>query len=108
MWPARRERGLSRQPSLVGALPSTYVFLNRGAYGLPIEETGRFEALIRDWIHRIEEWARIARAHKGLARGVVKKKLGETHVQHKGGSEKYGQAFPTKPTRLLNLLYYMV
>ncbi|KGO72978.1 Alpha/beta hydrolase fold-1 [Penicillium italicum] len=35
---------------------STYVVLDRGTHGLPIDETGLFEALVRDWIFRIDEW----------------------------------------------------
>ena len=35
---------------------STYVVLDRGTHGLPIDETGVFEALVRDWIIRVDEW----------------------------------------------------
>lgn len=35
---------------------STYVVLDRGTHGLPIDETSVFEALVRDWITRAEEW----------------------------------------------------
>jgi pimeloyl-ACP methyl ester carboxylesterase len=35
---------------------STYVVLDRGTHGLPIDETGLFEALVRDWITRVGEW----------------------------------------------------
>jgi pimeloyl-ACP methyl ester carboxylesterase len=35
---------------------STYVVLDRGTHGLPIDETGVFEALVRDWIIRVNEW----------------------------------------------------
>ncbi|KAJ5836537.1 hypothetical protein N7447_002563 [Penicillium robsamsonii] len=35
---------------------STYVILDRGMHGLPIDETSVFEALVRDWIFRIHEW----------------------------------------------------
>lgn len=35
---------------------STYVVLDRGTHGLPIDETGVFEALVRDWIVRVSEW----------------------------------------------------
>ncbi|KAJ5895362.1 hypothetical protein N7495_007053 [Penicillium taxi] len=35
---------------------STYVVLDRGMHGLPIDETGLFEALVRDWIFRVDEW----------------------------------------------------
>lgn len=35
---------------------STYAVLDRGTHGLPIDETGLFEALVRDWIIRVEEW----------------------------------------------------
>lgn len=35
---------------------STYALLDRGIHGLPIDETGLFEALVRDWITRVHEW----------------------------------------------------
>ncbi|PWY83397.1 alpha/beta-hydrolase [Aspergillus heteromorphus CBS 117.55] len=35
---------------------STYVVLDRGTHGLPVDETGVFEALVRDWIVRVVEW----------------------------------------------------
>ncbi|KAJ5123619.1 hypothetical protein N7448_009716 [Penicillium atrosanguineum] len=35
---------------------STYVVLDRGTHGLPIDETSVFEALVRDWIKRVNEW----------------------------------------------------
>lgn len=35
---------------------STYVVLDRGMHGLPIDETGLFDALVRDWINRVDEW----------------------------------------------------
>lgn len=35
---------------------STFAVLDRGTHGLPIDETGVFEALVRDWITRVEEW----------------------------------------------------
>ncbi|UKZ80233.1 hypothetical protein TrVFT333_007990 [Trichoderma virens FT-333] len=35
---------------------STYVVLDRGIHGLPVDETGVFEALVRDWITRVDEW----------------------------------------------------
>ncbi|KAJ5657257.1 uncharacterized protein N7484_000906 [Penicillium longicatenatum] len=35
---------------------STYVVLDRGTHGLPIDETGVFGALVCDWITRVEEW----------------------------------------------------
>lgn len=35
---------------------STYVVLDRGSHDLPIDETGVFEAMVRDWIFRVEEW----------------------------------------------------
>ncbi|KAJ5444548.1 uncharacterized protein N7458_008420 [Penicillium daleae] len=35
---------------------STYVVLDRGTHSLPIDETGVFEALVRDWISRVGEW----------------------------------------------------
>ncbi|KAL7929214.1 putative alpha/beta hydrolase [Trichoderma chlorosporum] len=41
---------------------STYAVLDRGTHGLPIDETGVFDALVRDWITRVDEWQ--ARADK--------------------------------------------
>lgn len=37
---------------------STYVVLDRGTHGLPLDasETSILEALVRDWIFRVEEW----------------------------------------------------
>ncbi|KAK1255557.1 hypothetical protein MKX08_009552 [Trichoderma sp. CBMAI-0020] len=35
---------------------STFAVLDRGTHGLPIDETGVFEALVRDWIFRVNEW----------------------------------------------------
>ncbi|KAL9479511.1 hypothetical protein ACSS6W_004297 [Trichoderma asperelloides] len=35
---------------------STYAVLDRGTHGLPIDETGVFEALVHDWISRVNEW----------------------------------------------------
>lgn len=35
---------------------STYIVLDRGTHGLPIDEIGLFEALVRDWIVRVGEW----------------------------------------------------
>lgn len=35
---------------------STYAVLDRGTHGIPIDETGVFEALVRDWLTRINEW----------------------------------------------------
>ncbi|GIC89073.1 alpha/beta fold hydrolase [Aspergillus udagawae] len=37
---------------------STYVVLDRGTHGLPIDESEAsvFEALVRDWIIRVDEW----------------------------------------------------
>jgi pimeloyl-ACP methyl ester carboxylesterase len=35
---------------------STFAVLDRGTHGLPIDETGVFEALVRDWIARVDEW----------------------------------------------------
>ena len=35
---------------------STYVVLDRGRHGLPVDEDGVFESLIRDWLTRVEEW----------------------------------------------------
>lgn len=35
---------------------STYVVLDCGTHGLPIQEAGVFEALVRDWIVRVDQW----------------------------------------------------
>ncbi|KAJ5674424.1 uncharacterized protein N7477_004358 [Penicillium maclennaniae] len=35
---------------------STFVVLDRGTHGLPIDETSVFEALVLDWITRVNEW----------------------------------------------------
>ncbi|KAL2796492.1 Alpha/Beta hydrolase protein [Aspergillus keveii] len=37
---------------------STYVVLDRGSHGLPIDDSERtvFEALVRDWMFRVNEW----------------------------------------------------
>lgn len=35
---------------------STFAVLDRGTHGIPIDETGVFEALVKDWIARINEW----------------------------------------------------
>lgn len=35
---------------------STHVILDRGTHGLPIDEHGLFDALVRDWIARVDEW----------------------------------------------------
>jgi pimeloyl-ACP methyl ester carboxylesterase len=35
---------------------STYVVLDRGMHGLPVDENGVFEALVRDWLTRVNEW----------------------------------------------------
>ncbi|KAJ6104989.1 hypothetical protein N7486_003678 [Penicillium sp. IBT 16267x] len=35
---------------------STYIVLDRGTHALPIDETRVFEALVRDWIVRVDEW----------------------------------------------------
>ena len=35
---------------------STYVVLDRGTHGLPVDEGGVFEALVRDWLGRVDEW----------------------------------------------------
>jgi pimeloyl-ACP methyl ester carboxylesterase len=37
---------------------STFVVLDRGTHGLPVDEseTRLFEALVRDWIFRVDEW----------------------------------------------------
>jgi pimeloyl-ACP methyl ester carboxylesterase len=35
---------------------STYVVLDRGRHDLPIDQTEVFEALVRDWLSRVNEW----------------------------------------------------
>jgi pimeloyl-ACP methyl ester carboxylesterase len=35
---------------------STYIVLDRGTHGLPVDENGIFEALVRDWLTRVDEW----------------------------------------------------
>jgi pimeloyl-ACP methyl ester carboxylesterase len=35
---------------------STYAVLDRGRHDLPVDENGLFEALVRDWLTRVEEW----------------------------------------------------
>ncbi|OOG00375.1 hypothetical protein ASPCADRAFT_202238 [Aspergillus carbonarius ITEM 5010] len=35
---------------------STFVVLDRGTHGLPIDERGVFEAMVRDWFGRVLEW----------------------------------------------------
>ncbi|KAM0254309.1 hypothetical protein ACHAQJ_006895 [Trichoderma viride] len=35
---------------------STYIVLDRATHALPIDETSLFEALVRDWITRVDEW----------------------------------------------------
>jgi pimeloyl-ACP methyl ester carboxylesterase len=35
---------------------STYIVLDRGTHGIPVDETGIFEALVRDWVIRVDEW----------------------------------------------------
>ena len=35
---------------------STFVVLDRGTHALPVDEGGVFDALVRDWIFRVEEW----------------------------------------------------
>ncbi|OOQ85944.1 alpha/beta hydrolase [Penicillium brasilianum] len=35
---------------------STYAVLDRGTHGLPVDETGLFEAFVRDWVTRVDEW----------------------------------------------------
>ena len=35
---------------------STYVVLDRGTHGLPVDERGVFDALVRDWLYRVSEW----------------------------------------------------
>lgn len=35
---------------------STYVVLDRGTHGLPVDENGVFEALVLDWLTRVNEW----------------------------------------------------
>ncbi|OJJ45683.1 hypothetical protein ASPZODRAFT_133551 [Penicilliopsis zonata CBS 506.65] len=40
---------------------STFVALDRGTHGLPVDETGLFEALVKDWIARVDEWRGLGR-----------------------------------------------
>ena len=35
---------------------STFVVLDRGTHGLPVDERGIFEVMVRDWIGRVHEW----------------------------------------------------
>lgn len=35
---------------------STYVVLDRGTHGIPIDESVLFEALVCDWLNRVNEW----------------------------------------------------
>ena len=35
---------------------STYAVLDRGTHALPIDENGVFDALVRDWLARVQEW----------------------------------------------------
>lgn len=35
---------------------STYVVLDRGRHDLPVDQNGVFEALVRDWLARVDEW----------------------------------------------------
>ncbi len=35
---------------------STYVVLDRGTHSIPVDETGVFEVMVRDWIVRVNEW----------------------------------------------------
>ena len=35
---------------------STYVVLDRAGHDLPVDENGVFEALLRDWLSRVDEW----------------------------------------------------
>ncbi|KAF2256876.1 putative alpha/beta hydrolase [Trematosphaeria pertusa] len=35
---------------------STYVVLDRGTHAIPVDENGLFEALVRDWLTRVDEW----------------------------------------------------
>jgi pimeloyl-ACP methyl ester carboxylesterase len=35
---------------------STYAVLDRGTHGLPVDENGVFDALVRDWLTRVDEW----------------------------------------------------
>jgi pimeloyl-ACP methyl ester carboxylesterase len=35
---------------------STYVVLDRGMHGLPVDENEVFETLVRDWLTRVDEW----------------------------------------------------
>lgn len=40
---------------------STYAVLDRATHGLPIDENGLFEALVTDWIIRVQEWRTTAK-----------------------------------------------
>jgi pimeloyl-ACP methyl ester carboxylesterase len=35
---------------------STYVVLDRGTHALPVDENRLFEALVNDWLTRVDEW----------------------------------------------------
>ncbi|PSN63760.1 alpha/beta-hydrolase [Corynespora cassiicola Philippines] len=35
---------------------STYAVLDRGTHAFPVDEHGVFEALVRDWLTRVDEW----------------------------------------------------
>lgn len=35
---------------------STYIVLDRGTHGLPVDQASLFQALVRDWIVRVDEW----------------------------------------------------
>ena len=35
---------------------STYVVLDRGTHALPVDENSVFEALVHDWLTRVNEW----------------------------------------------------
>ena len=35
---------------------STYAVLDRGGHDLPVDQTGLFEALVQDWLFRVNEW----------------------------------------------------
>jgi len=39
---------------------ATFVALDRADHGLPIDETDLFEALVLNWLQRVEEWRRFS------------------------------------------------
>ena len=63
---------------------STYVLLDRGMHGLPIDETSVFEALVRDWIFRIDEWRSGMDKIRGVEEGGEKNGLCYMYVVNVG------------------------